>query len=240
MKKIIASFLFLSGACALIMLNGCEVQNVNGTTRLVDADVSGVYRNSASNENNGVFVSRNSGKPVNSMDLRQNGSDLAGIDNNNKVFRGSIGTVNENVVSFQLDGETTAGSAVKMSGSIEISSGKGVMRATWIEDSFYGTVYGVANGPTINTNTPSPSTDTSAVSISQKTATMTNNAPDLVLKASGGSGSYNWSVSEEAKGTVDQKTGSSVKYRRKSSGPNIVTVEDTETGDKDTCNITQP
>lgn len=147
---------FSIGLTAMLMLSACEVDSANATARSVGADVSGVYRHDGSSENGGRFVSANSGAQVTSLDLRQAGDQLEAIDNNGIIFRGTIGTVVDSSASFNLEGSTTIGSGVIISGTIDIGGGEGVMRATWIEDTLFATVYGVANGPTINTNTPAP------------------------------------------------------------------------------------
>jgi hypothetical protein len=141
----------------------CSVDSADNVIRSVTANVAGVYRNSDANQNGGAFVSQQSGAPVTSLNLRQNGDQLEGVDNNNIVFRGTIGNVSGTSASFNLEGNTTAGNRALISGNIEIGGGQGTMRATWVEDALFGTVYGVANGPTINTNTPNTNTNQNTV-----------------------------------------------------------------------------
>ncbi|HMO52450.1 MAG TPA: hypothetical protein PKE26_14630 [Kiritimatiellia bacterium] len=169
MKKLVLASALVAGLAAGLLLTACNVDSANSTARLVNINVSGVYRNSEADQNGGVFVSRQSGTRTEFLNLRQTGDQLEGVDNNNIVFRGTIGNVIENNASFNLEGSTTAGNRVQISGRIEAASGQGTMRATWIETGLFGNVYGVADGPTvIITNRPPPQTNTnnnSSVSI---------------------------------------------------------------------------
>ncbi|HMP89596.1 MAG TPA: hypothetical protein PJ991_05320 [Kiritimatiellia bacterium] len=139
-----------------LLLSACKIDSANSVSRTVNAIVTGVYRNTDTNMNNGRLVSANTGNAVTSLDVRQAGDQLEAIDNNGIIFRGTIGNVSDNAASFNLEGRTTAGNRALISGNIQIGGGQGVMRATWIEDTLYGTVFGVANGPTVVTNIPSP------------------------------------------------------------------------------------
>jgi len=155
MRKYFAAFAGLSaGVVFMTMMAACSVDSANSVIRSVNARIEGIYRNSETNQNGGRFVSANTGNSVNFLNVRQAGDQLEAIDNNGIIFRGTIGNVSDNAASFSLEGNTTAGNAVLISGNVEIGSGQGTMRATWIEDSLFGTVYGTANGPTIITNTP--------------------------------------------------------------------------------------
>lgn len=151
---------FISCLAAFTLLTACNLESANSVSRTVGADVNGVYSyDSGECSNNGKFVSANTGAPVTSFDLRQTGDNLEAIDNNGIIFRGTIGVVFDDTASFTLEGNTTAGNSVTVSGTIEVGGGEGVMRATWIEDSLFGTVCGTANGPFVNTNTPSTNTN---------------------------------------------------------------------------------
>jgi len=139
---------------AMLMLSACDVDSADNVIRSISADINGVYRHDGSANNGGKFVSQNTGGAVTSLDVRQAGDQLEAIDNNGIIFRGTVGSVTDNNASFNLKGATTAGNGVTISGNIQISGNQGTMRATWIEDSLFGSVYGVANGPTVNTNLP--------------------------------------------------------------------------------------
>ena len=69
----------------------------------------------------------------------------------------------------------------------------------------------------------------------------TSLSPDgnhIALTATGGDGTYTWSVKDIALGTIDQSTGQSVLYTRGAAGNNAVTVE--SDGRRAYCVIHQP
>jgi len=215
--------LFFIPAFALAMLSGCEVQDVDGTTQVVNANVTGVYRNTDTNENNGAsFVSQQTGNTVTYMDLRQTGKELQGVDNNRRVFTGEIGSVSDSAVNFTLEGATTAGNAVTISGNIEVGDGNGTMRATWIESSLYGIVYAVANGPTINTNFL-PSTNALTLKASDTEIAV---GESTILTASGGNPPYDWDRSPSGAGDFENETATTIKFTRGNSGDVTITVTD--------------
>lgn len=137
--------------CALAVLSlaflGCELESADSVVRTVGAGVSGTYiRDGGSN----TVVSTNSGKPIFSFDLRQTGDQLEAIDNNNCVYRGTIGRESDTLLTYSLEGQNSRGTHVTMSGTIEITGGddetsQGTMRGTWIEPGLYATIYGVAS-----------------------------------------------------------------------------------------------
>jgi hypothetical protein len=148
------------GALTLVVYTGCTVDSANGTARSVGINVAGIYRyDSSVCGNEGRFVSVNSGRPVSYFDLRQVGDKLEAIDNNGIIFRGTIGNVQDTSASFNLEGATTIGSSVVVSGNISVSGNKGTMQATWIENNFFATLCGSSTGQSIITNAP-PNTNT--------------------------------------------------------------------------------
>ncbi len=172
-----------------------------------------------------------------SLDLRQDGDLLEGIDNNDRVFKGTIGEVaGESTptsanASFTLSGQTTAGQEGTISGTL-IRTGETTaeMRGTWIEASLFGTVYGVATVPfTPNpTNNPPITNQPGAVAISPPSTTLNNNGDTVTLTASGGSGQFNWSIGNGSLGefSSDPGHGAQAVYRRLQAGNNTVTVAD--------------
>lgn len=142
------------------LLCGCEGSSTS-THRNVNINVQGIYTHP-----DGHPVARTSGQPVTSLNLMQTGDRLQAFDNNNVLFKGSIGQVFSDSTpraSITLEGASTTGAKATIAGTIEVSGSKGVLRGQWIEDSMYSTVYGEANGPSATTNSPSPSTNTNAV-----------------------------------------------------------------------------
>lgn len=176
-------------ALAVTLLAACNLESADGTTRTVGANVSGVYQYDADQcSNNGRFVSANSGNAVTYLDIRQTGDNLEAIDNNGIIFRGTIGDVFDTSVPFTLEGTTTAGKSVVISGTFNIGSVT-ILSATWIEDSLFGTVCGTSTGQTIDdsadTNTDDTTTDTGDTGTDTGTDTgdtgTTTNGTDTVL-----------------------------------------------------------
>lgn len=212
----------------LFVGSGCELDSADSTVREVGIIVQGYY----TNPDGGRIVGRNSGAPITSLDIRQFGDQLEAIDNNNQVFRGTIGNASQNNASYTLEGYTTAGKWGIMSGVFEVSGSSSTMRGTWIEDDFYSTVYATATVPTNGGG------GGASLTISPSSATLSSNNQTQVFTASGGSGSYTWSLSSNT-GTVSPTTGSSVTYTRTSSGNNTITVTDSK-GNTKSATITQP
>jgi hypothetical protein len=166
-KLLVASASCVLALITMIHVTGCSVDSANSVARSVSVNVAGFYAYDSGNcaNNQDRFVSANSGKQVISLNLRQIGDQLEAIDNNGIIFRGTIGNETESSASFNLSGATTEGRAVVISGSIAIGGGEGVMRATWIEDTFFATLCGSANGPSVTTNTPTPTNTNTTTSI---------------------------------------------------------------------------
>jgi hypothetical protein len=240
MKKLI--LLFSIPAIAALLAASCTTDGIDTASPVVSSDgniinVAGVYRNE---ESSPIVSPTNSGLPVIQIDLRQNGSSLEGIDNNGKIFRGTLGRASEgNKASFNMTGQTTAGKEVTISGTIRVESGIGKMNGTWIEPDFYATIAAIAIGPSSFTNQP-PSLLT--ITSSSGSFTINTNGGKLTLTVSGGTGPYTWRRSEPSRGDLNTTTGSTVEYTRTTSSAglnNTVTVEDS-TGAEKSQQITQP
>jgi hypothetical protein len=213
---------------SLIFL-GCEVGSSDSVTRNIGVDFTGFYDSTATNSD---FVTpANSGARVTSFNLRQSGDQLEAIDNHNIIFHGSVGdpsgSAGTGTSAFQLEGYTTAGQPVTISGTLSgantgDNSASATMDGTWIEPNLYAHILGDAIINVIQTNQPG-----SSVTISASTSTISTNGATATLTASGGSGSYSsWSVSDGAKGSVSPTSGQTVTYTRLNTGNVTVTVTD--------------
>ena len=189
---------WMAGCAAVLgaaLLSGCEFGSADETYRSVGVDFSGYYTRGSSSNGLQKLVARNSGAAITSLDLRQAGDQLEAIDNNNKVWKGSIGEFNGSTASFELQGTTTSGTEGRFSGTLTSSSGgggfgtnsasgptTGTMQGTYIESSFYSTFYGTASIPGLTptvTNTPSP---TNSVNTNTNTTTSTLGARTPILR----------------------------------------------------------
>ncbi|MFH0981196.1 MAG: PKD domain-containing protein [Planctomycetota bacterium] len=225
----------LAGILAAFL--GCELESANSVTRESGIYVAGVYQHPTVGS---LLVSENSGEPITRFDLRQSGDQLEAVDNNDSVWRGTLGKESDTLATYVLSGKTTAGKDATADGTIEVSGSSAIMRGSWTEASVYGVIYGVATVPLAPTNAP-PQTNATQVAISPTSATLTNNSATVSFTASGGSGSYTWSVSAGSNGNVSPTTGSSVTYTRSTSGNNTVTVADaSDSGNTASAVVTQP
>ena len=214
MKNRVGTWMAAAGAAAMLAgLSACEVGSPDTAIRSVEFNVAGFY----ANPDGGNLVSQNTGAAIVNLNLRQTGDQLEGIDNNGKIFRGTIGDAGTSSASITLQGETTAGNPGTISGTIDSSGTTATMRGTWIENSLYGTVYGQATVPTNGGS----SGGTLAISPSGNTTVARGST--ATFTASGGT-TYSWSVTSTAIGTITPTTGSSVTYAAVASGTNTVTV----------------
>jgi hypothetical protein len=220
---------FTAGLVALsLAFIGCELDNADSVTRDVDADFTGFYTG-----NSGPLVSDNSGAEVSSLNLRQTGDEIELIDNNGLVFRGTLGEVTTDggtaTASFQFTGQTTAGQDVTGSGTLVGQGTSGTMTGTWIEPSLYGTISGIAVINPVVTNSPNPNpTQSVALAISPTSKTLSNNGDSQTFSATGGSGTYSWSIANVNLGGINNPTGPSTFYQRNANtGTNTIKVTDT-------------
>jgi len=212
--------------CGVVLvagLNGCQLDSDKPIYRDVPISVSGIYTGELSQ---GRLIHPISGATVTSMNLRQTGDRLEGIDNNGHVFRGRLFSVDANAASFTLEGQTTQGVTGTISGTLDLSSGAR-MTGTWIEPNLYGDVKGRADVQDTGT----------ALRITPSSATLTTNNETVTFTASGGAGSYSWAVGNTSLGVV-AGSGPTVIYTRRAAGNNTVRV--TSAGQTVTANINQP
>ncbi len=208
MKKMLragVSIAVLAGAG----LVGCEIGSPDTIIREVGIVIAGFYANSGGN-----LVSENSGAPIETLNLIQNGDDLQGVDNNGKVFRGTVMTVAGTAASIQLTGRTTSGAEGTIQATIDSAGGTATMRGTWIEASLFGTVYGTATVPTNGSG--------GSIAISGA-GTVTNNSA-TTYTASGGSGTYTWTVSSSSLGTIAGSGSTAVYAANSTDGTQTITA----------------
>lgn len=202
MKPDLRTQAWIGAAAALLLttIAGCEIGSPDEVVREVGINISGFYANS-----NGRLVSQNSGAPIVNMNLIQNGEQLQGIDNNGRVFRGRVVAASSSSASITLEGRTSTGVSGVIQATVDVSGGLATMRGTWIEASLYGIVYGQATVPT----NQGGGGGNLAINPSGSITVARNSS--TTFTASGGTGSYSWSVANPSLGSING-SGSSVIY----------------------------
>jgi hypothetical protein len=158
------------------------------------------------------------------MNLMQTGSRLQGVDNNNRVFKGSISRATASQATFLLDGSTTAGAAGKITGTIDVSGTTATMRGTWIENGIAGSVYGQATVPTNAPPNPTP-TNSSSLAVTPAGPLALGLGTSQAFTATGGSGTYAWSLANGAIGNI-VGSGVTINYNVSAVGTQTVSVTD--------------
>ena len=218
-------------------LAACDMNSVDSTSAVPSDNsgtiynFSGLYMNPENDSStNGALPlvypnesgNRPSGQAITALRLLQYGSVLEAYDSANQTWSGRITALQSGTASFSLQGRTTAGIGVEVAGTMVYKDQQSTMDATWIEPAYYGNLNAQATVSPANTNTPVSGPDISPSSVS-----LSSNKISQVFTASGGSGTYTWSVSSSSLGSVNPTTGSATTYTStKSSGVNTITVTD--------------
>lgn len=219
----------LLGACSVDSTTAVPSDN-SGTIY----NFSGLYTRTDSNGVQQVLVfptNKQTGVDLTWMRVLQYGNVLEAYDNAGQNWSGSISGLQEATASFSLQGQTTAGQAVEITGTMDYQDQRSFMNAAWIEPSFAGSILAQATVSPAATNAPGGG----SVSISPGSAVITVNG-SRAFTASGGSGTYTWTQSNSARGTLSSTTGTTITYEWKSSGPDVLTV--TSGGSSDSAAIT--
>lgn len=246
MKFLPRRFALVSALLAVAAALGCSVDSADEFIRDVTVNFSGFYVG----RNNGVLVSANSGKPITTLDLRQNGDRLEAVDNNGRIWRGSLGEVQGGSSSFELNGQTTDGTEATFSGSItssdggsadtgSVSNAEGTMQGTYIEPNRFATFYGTATIPGSSGGDNGGGDGTSLTINPSTDQTITAASGQITFTASGGSGSYTWNRSNSTLGSLNATTGSSVTYTRSGTAAGTQTITLSDGTNTRTVQITQ-
>lgn len=227
-RGLIAVLVFLWGLGSALVWVGCEVESADSVVRTTEINFSGRYDQVDAST---PFVSPpNSGRRVTYLILRQTGDQLEAVDNNNIVFRGSIGRVAGGVAEFTLQGHTTVGEPVTISGTLSGEGNTALMQGTWIEPSVYAWLLGDAQ---ITPMTNAPTT----LRISPSGTISLPPGSSREFTASGGTGVYAWSLADGNLGTLSSLSGATVTYTARTNGVQTVTVR---SGDQTaSCRVNQ-
>lgn len=241
--------LSLALSLSALFLAACDMGSVDSTSAVL-SDNSGTIYNFAGlymNPNNSTSTNgflplvqpndprnRPSGQLIVSLRLLQYGEVLEAYDSAGLTWYGSITSVQSGSAQFSLRGRTTAGMSTEIAGTLTYVARESTMDATWIEPAYYGSIFATATVSPATTNSPAPVTNTT-VTISPKSVTLNSTTNTQVFKATGGTGSYKWTVFNTSLGTVSPSTSSSTTTytSTKVSGNNIITVTDALDSTKD-------
>ena len=142
----------LLGMLAVGLLPGCEVGSPNNVSTVANGDFSGQYAGTT----NSALVANNSGSAVTVLTLSQSGNNLQAVDNNGILFKGTIGDIlgaggtstngssGSASATFTLNGMTTAGQTVTITGDLHASGTTATMTGLCIEPTLNSSVHGTA------------------------------------------------------------------------------------------------
>ncbi len=221
---------------------GCEVDSASDVQRNVGVDFTGFYANRVGSNDNAI-VSRNTGHAITTLDLRQGGDRLEAIDNNNIIFKGSIGDFRGTVASFELVGRTTAGNKGTISGTLTTSGdvgsntagiAVGIMQGTWIEDSLFGTVRASATVPGVTSGGGGGDGGGNGIQVSVSSSTVAV-GDSITVSAANSSGTVTWST-QNGRGHFSSTSGNSVSFTRDVVGTEVITGTDSVSDDSVTVN----
>ena len=139
----------------------------------------------------------------------------------------TLSTVGEKA-SFSMSGGTAPYSwdvSDSSKGSISASGGQGVYTVTAVGKNDV-IAYDRNGNSAIAKISGSSSSASTPLTVSASPSQLLHNLDLAILTASGGTGPYKWKVQEANGDLVGSDTGTSVSYKRISSGDNIVTVTD--------------
>mgnify|MGYP001025339578 CR=1 FL=1 len=144
----ILGFLFTS--CFIAFLAGCEISSGDETVRNVAIRISGTYQNTEG------IPARQSGLTTTSIAITQSGDQLDGVDNFGRLWSGSITQADERVAGFELQGATTDGLEVILTGTITVNGSNASLTGTWIEPVIRSSASAQAIVVALPTATPTP------------------------------------------------------------------------------------
>ena len=231
-----------------LFLAACDVDSADSTTAVVSDNsgtiysYAGLYMRDSSNSTSGVALvypeGQQSGTVLTWIRLLQYGSVLEGYDNADQNWSGSISAQNGAVASFTLSGQTSAGNSVEIVGTLSsasssssstttsngatsVSATSATMDASWLESGFSGSIFAKA------TTSPATSNATKELSISPTSASLNSNKVTQVFTASGGAGSFTWTLSSTNYGSLSSSGNQATFTASGDAGTTTITVTDT-------------
>jgi hypothetical protein len=228
-----------------LMVLGCNSDSAESIVRNIEIIVQGFYGPTSGNT---TIVSGNTGGEVTLLNVRQNGANLEAVDNNNIIFSGTVGQATEDTASFTLRGNTTIGTEVTISGTINVpvGSSSATMAATWIEPTLFANLSAEATVPVNDPDTGDgddggDTNDVSNLTVTANPSTIDTTSTDLTSSISvrGSDGDLSATLSSSTLGEITSTSGDGAVYRANPvTGTQNITVTD-GTGASDSVTITQ-
>lgn len=238
-------------------LAACDVDSTDSTTAVVSDNSGTIYsyaglymRDSSGTNASAALVypeGRQSGVVLTWLRLLQYGSALEGYDNANQTWAGSISAQNGAVASFTLSGKTSAGASVEIVGTLssssssaatttsngatQVSASSATMDASWLETGFSGSIFAQA------TTAPATSNASTRLSIDPTRAALNSDDVTQVFTASGGTGSYTWTLSSTNYGSLSSSGNQATFTASGEAGTVTVTITDSG-GDSASATVT--
>ena len=211
----------LPALAAALCLAACEIDSSNTSSIAADSsgtvyDFTGLYAPTDNAEYLVYPSSKQSGQKLMWMRITQDGTALQAFDNAGSHWSGAIDSISSATARFTLNGSTTAGAAVTISGLMSYADNASTISASWLENG------GASANFFAHATVASPSTNVSGIVVSPSSATLAMGG-SKTFSASGGSGSYSWSSSSSCV-TLSSTSGSSVTATWSSTGSATLTV----------------
>lgn len=219
-KSFPARPIFAALAAALCCA-ACEIDSSNTSSVAADSsgavyDFTGLYT-PTDNADCLVFPSsKQSGKKLTWMRITQDGTALQAFDNAGLHWSGAIDSLSGGNARFTLNGSTTAGAAVTISGLMSYADSSSTISASWLENG------GSSANFFAHATVSAPSTNVTGLAISPSSAVLVSGG-SKTFSASGGAGSYSWSISGSC-ASLSSTSGSSVTASWTSTGSATLTV----------------
>ncbi|WFB37167.1 hypothetical protein P3T73_05265 [Kiritimatiellota bacterium B12222] len=134
----------------LLLFAACEIDSGSEVTRNVSLNVAGSY------QNDGGIPSAQTGQTISRLSITQTGDQLFAIDNLGARWTGNIGRIESNLATITLQGMTSTGAEVVISGTITINDTTGILFGNWIEPTLRSDANATATVASIITPTPLP------------------------------------------------------------------------------------
>lgn len=211
----------LPALAAALCFAACEIDSSNTSSVVADSsgtvyDFTGLYTPTDNTEFLVFPDNKQSGKKLTWMRITQDGSALQAFDNAGVNWSGSIDSLSGSTARFTLNGSTTAGAAVTISGLMAYADNASTISASWFEKG------GSSANFFAHATVASPSTNVTGLAISPSSAVISSGG-SKTFTASGGDGSYSWSVSGSC-ASLSSTSGSSVTANWNSTGSATLTV----------------